>query len=279
MGSVTGQIPHLLFILALFAAYGVAVRRGVLRDMAVLWVGAGVGVAAVIATMTYWWPLYEKGVLPLSLFLFNPFIMLICSLWCVYLAYRAQRVEDIGTFNIGDTKVIVRICPPNRLPEADALLLPTSVTLRFADGIAGLVGMATGKEPENESRPQGPVGTLKVVAVGPGDLKVEKIYMVAVSDYLEKVNAGVLQRGIEGAALAARKDNRESVVVPIAALRGLNLTETARSMVAGTLKQRKAFAEIVFAALSPRDGADLVVEVARQVMKLEGEVITATRKI
>lgn len=278
MGDVTGQIPHLLFILALFAAYGVAVRRGTIRDSAVLSVGAAVGVAAILATSIYWWPFYAKGVLPLTLFLFNPFIMMICALWCVYLAWRSQRVEDLATHRVGDTKIIVRVCPPSRLPDADALLVPVSLNLRLAGGIAGFIGMAAGKAPENEARPLSPVGPLKVVKVGPGDLKVGKIYMVAVGVYLEKVSAATLQRGLENAADYARKDEVESIVVPIASVRGLSVGDTARAIIAGTLKRRKAFAEIVFAALSPRDGTEIASEVARQVAALEGGVAPPAKR-
>ena len=273
MGSFSSQLPYLLIVLALFAGYGVAVRRGVLRDSAVLNVGAAVGAVAVAASGIYWWPLYQHGLIPFSIFLINPFIMTVCAVWCVYMAHRSQRVEDVATYSVGDTKILVRITPPSRLPDADALILPTSVTLRLADGIAGMIGTASGRSPEDEARLSVPVGPLKVIVTGAGDLRVQKIYHVAVSDYLAKVNEATLQRGIENAAHQARKDHVESVIVPIAALRGLSLADTTRAMVAGTLKHRKAFAEIVFAALSPNDGPAIAAEVAKQMALVEGGLL------
>jgi hypothetical protein len=268
MQNPVGQIPFVLIILALFAAYGVLVRRGTIKEGAIIGAGTVVGALAVALTIAYWWPMYQRG-LPLSLFLVNPVAMTFCAIWCIALAYRSQRVEDIATHVVGDTKVIVRVCPPSRLPDADALLLPTNTTLQMSENIAGLVGTATGPAVAQEIRGSGPVGPLKVVPSGGGNLEVGHIYHVAVNDYLRPVNQAQLRRGIEHAALQARKANAESVIVPIAPMRGLNIPQVTEALAGGVLKQRKAFAEIVVAVLSPRLTREVAAEVARQVAALE----------
>jgi hypothetical protein len=269
MQNPSAQIPFVLLILALFAAYGVLVRRGTIKEGAIIGTGTVVGVLAVALTIGYWWPMYQRG-LPLSLFLVNPIAMTLCALWCITLAYRSQRVEDIATHVVGDTKVIVRICPPSRLPDADALLLPTNTTFQMTENIAGQVSMATGQAVYQEIRGSAPVGLLKVVQSGGGNLEVDRIYHVAVNDYMRPVNQAQLRRGIEQAALQARKSNAESVIVPIAPMRGLNTQQVTDAVAGGVLKQRKAFAEIVVAVLSPRFGQEVAAEVARQISSLEG---------
>jgi hypothetical protein len=269
MQNLASQIPFVVLILALFAAYGVLVRRGTIKDNNIIGAGVIVGALAVALTVAYWWPMYQQG-LPLSLFLVNPIAMTFCAIWCITLAYRSQRVEDIATHVVGDTKVIVRVCPPSRLPDADALLLPTNTTFQMTENIAGQIGTATGPEVYEEIRGSAPVGLLKVVQSASGKLEVDRIYHVAVNDYLRPVNQTQLRRGIEQAALQARKANAESIIVPIAPMRGLSIPQVTDAVAGGVLKQRKAFAEIVVAVLSPRIGREVAAEVAHQIAVLEG---------
>jgi len=268
MQSPASQLPFIISIVTLFAVYGVLVRRGTIKDGAIIGAGIAVGAVAVGVTIAYWWPLYQRG-LSLGLFLVNPIAMTFCAIWCITLAYRSQRVEDIATNVVGDTKILVRLCPPSRLPDADALLLPTNTTFQMTENIAGQIGTAVGPSVYDEIRGSAPVGLLKVVQSGGGKLAVDRIYHVAVNDYMRPVDSGQLRRGIEQAALQARKANAESVIVPISPMRGLNIVQVTEAVVGGVLKQRKALAEVVVVVLSPRFGREVAAEVARQIASLE----------
>jgi hypothetical protein len=270
----SAQIIHAMLVLGLFVAYGTLVRRGAIAGKAILGFGAMVTVLAVASAGLAQLPLYRAGLMSLSLYLFHPALMLIVSVFCVIFSYRNQLSEDLATTTLGDTKIIVRFCPPNLIPDADALVVPTTTTLRMIDGLAMYVGMGAGPEPGKEAMPQGPVNIGKVIATGPGKLAVGRIYHVAVGDAFKAVDATKLRRGIETAAQQARKGNAESLAVPVGQLRGLSLQQSVDSIVGGVLKNRKAFAEIVFLVFEPRLKRATAVAVERAVEANEPTVIT-----
>ena len=264
------QLPTLLFVLSLFGVYGVLVRQGRIKDKNVLWIGGAVGLLSMAATFLLWLPAYLHG-LPLSLALINPFFMLLCAIGCVFAAYRSQIIEDVAVYTLGDTKIIVRVCPSQRIPDAHALILPTDTTLRLRDGIAGHFGLITGGALSQELRTLGPAQEGQVVETSGGRTAVERIFHVAVSDNFRPVRPDVLRHGIESAAQAAQSMGAESVVLPIAVLHGLTVSEAAEIMVAGLLKQRRAFAEVVIAILNPGD-KKVVAEIVKRRLLSEGGV-------
>jgi O-acetyl-ADP-ribose deacetylase (regulator of RNase III) len=270
MPTIIQQLPTVLFILVLFSVYGALVRQGRIVDRNVLWTGIVVGILSVGTTLLLWLPYYQQG-LPLLLFLMNPMAMLLCTGLCVYLAYRNQIVEDVAYYTLGDTKVIVRVAPAQRMPDAHALILPTDTTLRMVDGIASSFGMVTGGALSSELKKLGPVPEGKVVETGGGKTAVERIFHVAVGDNLRPVRPDVLRRGVEAGMAAAKKRGAESVVLPVAAMRGLTLEETAEVMIGGLMKHRKAFAEIVIVILNIRD-RNMVAETAKKRLLAEGAV-------
>jgi hypothetical protein len=274
MPSVLQQLPVVVFILALFSVYGALVRQGRIVDRNVIWVGLAVGILAVGATALYWLPFLRQG-LPLVLFLLNPSAMFLVSGLCIFLAYRNQVVEDVAYYTLGDTKVIVRVAPAQRMPDAHALVLPTDTSLRMVDGIAASFGMVTGGALSGELKKLSPVPEGKVVESGGGKTAVESIFHVAVSDNFRDVRPDVLRRGVEAGMSAAKKRGAESVVIPIAALRGLTLEETAEIMVGGMMKHRKAFAEIVVVILNLRD-RNVVADTAKKRLLAEGAVSVPT---
>ena len=246
------QIAAISILLVLFTVYGVVVRRGVLREKAVLWAGFPLGLLAVGVSMFALTPEWRGGRVPPGLLAFNAGLMSFCTAWCVLLAYRnQQRSTDVDTMQLGDTKIIVRVCSPFRLPDADILILPALTSLRLIDGPAGLVGTAAGKALGDELRAHGPVGLGKVVSTGAGLLAPGRILHVAVADALRPTDAAVLRRGMDTAVQQARKARAESLAVPVAPLRGLPLPASADAIVGAVLKQRKAFAEIIFVVFDP----------------------------
>jgi len=251
------QIPYAVFVVALFVGYGILVRRRVFEGRNILLAGAVVGVLAVGAATLNALP--QRAVLPWPLLLVNPIMMGLVTVYCVWFSYRQQRVEDVATLLVGDTKIIVRVCSAFRIPDADALLLPTSTSMRMLGGVPGLVGIASGGASEREARKNAPVGLGKVVATGGGRLAVARIFHVAVYDVGRGVDENALRRGIESAGQQARKSGAESVVVPVGAYRPLPVARVAAVCAEAVLKQRRAFAEIVFVVLEPRD-AGVVVE-------------------
>jgi O-acetyl-ADP-ribose deacetylase (regulator of RNase III) len=263
--EVARQIPYFLFVLSLFTAYGILVRRGNIKGKNILWAGVGTGALAVTAALVYIWPDYQRG-MSLPILLIHPVLMALVTVYCVGITYRAQRVQTIATYIIGDTKILVISCPPSSIPDADALLLPGNTRLRMVGGLIGLIGFAAGAEADKEMAKSGPVGIGKVVEGGPGRLPVGRIYQVAVQEPLKDVTAPVLKRSMESAVLAARKGGAESVAVPLGALRGLPATRTMEIMAEAVLKQRKAFGEIVFVTLDARSAA-LADDVVRKLVE------------
>lgn len=272
--DMAGQIPFILVVLVLLALYGGLVRRGTIAGRNILWAGLSVGAACVLIVSAYWWPFYRAG-LPLALFLLNPVAMALCVAYCVGIAYRSQRVEDKATHIVGDTKIIVRFCSPSRLPDADVILLPTTTSLAMLDEAAGMIAMAAGQNVGQAARRQGPVGIHGIAVTEAGRLAAKQIVHVAVHDYRRPVDAEKLRRGIEQGAGRARKLGAESVVLPLAPMQGLTITQVVEATVAGVFKQRKAFGEIVFAVLTPRHASEVTAAIARSV---EAGTATATGK-
>jgi Predicted phosphatase homologous to the C-terminal domain of histone macroH2A1 len=247
------QIPYAIFVIGIFLAYGLSVRSGRIRGRRVLTVGIAVGVLAILAAALTSLPELRSGRISFGAFLVNPLMMAFTAAYCILLSYRLHQVFDIATYTLGDTKILIRACGGGQLPDAHALLLPTNTHFRMAGGAAGPLGVAGGPEIAAEAEKAGPAPLLKVMATGPGKLEVGRIYHVAVHEPGKPVDAKALRQGIENAARQARKAGAESVVVPVAWYRGLAADKMARAAADGMLRQRKAFAEIVFAVLDPRD--------------------------
>lgn len=249
--EVSRQIPYFLFVLSLFTAYGIFVRRGTIKGKNILWAGVGTGFLAVIASLVFIWPDYRRGV-SVPILLIHPIMMAVVTGYCVGLTYRSQRVQTLSTYIIGDTKILVISCLATSIPDADALLLPGNTALRMIGSLASTVGFALGADAEKEMAKSAPVGMGKVVEGGPGRLAVGRIYQVAVHEPLKDVTAANLKRGIESAVLAARKGGAESLAVPLGGLRGLPAARSMEIIAEAVIKQRKAFGEIVFVALEIR---------------------------
>jgi len=263
--ELSRQLPYAACILTLFVFFGVLVRRGKIKGRAILGYGILVGVLAVSASLLESLPLWQASAddpTRIALLLVNPIAMVLVSVFCVSFTYQTQRVEDLATHTLGDTKVIVRSCLPNCIPDADALLLPTATDMRFVGGLAGPIGFVAGGAVERAATSRTPAGIGKVVETEGGKLAVGHIYHVAVYEPLRSVTAATLKRGIETASLQARKRGAESLAVPLGPLPGLSAADSMKATVEGVLKHRKAFGEIVFVAFDRR-AARLADEIVR----------------
>ncbi len=244
---IASQIPYALFVVSLFLFYGMLVRRGIISGRAIIGVGIVVGATAAAASFLHL-PPQARREMPLALLMTGPAVMALCAAFCVTFAYRSQKVEDIASWDVGDTKIIVRYAPANRI-EADALLLTTTTTLRLLGGVPGAIGMASGAVVQKEAMAYAPVKSGKAVITGGGRLGVDHIVHAAVSQPLRPVEEGPLRRALENAVQQARKAGAETIAVPVGGLRGLPLSRVAVITAETILKQRRAFAEIVFIAL------------------------------
>lgn len=252
--SAFNQLPWVLLVFALFAVYGGLVRQGRLRGRRVLWIGAVISVVAVVASAFPFWGVFRSGVLPLPLFLLNPLIMAGVSAWAVGISYRSQLVTDLATLTVGDTKIIVRVCQPSRIPDADALILPLDTNLQASDGDMVSFQRASGVPVIQALRKAGPVKMGQVVTTDKSDLATAKIMHVTVSDYPQPVAPERLRKGIEAGLQQARKARVESLVLPVGKLRGLSAQAVIEETVAVLLKHHKPFAEVVFVALTTNNG-------------------------
>lgn len=247
------QLPYFVFILALFVAYGTLVRRGTITGRAILWSGALIGLVAVGAAVWNSQPyLYTKG--GPEAMLFNCTAMALVTVYCVAFTYRTQSVTDLATYTLGDTKVILRSCMPARIPDADALLLPTTTSLRMLGPVAGAVALAAGGNVEKNAIARAPANIGKVVETEGGRLAVGKIYHVVVQQPAKPVAQATLRKGAETATLQARKRGAESLAVPLGSYQGLTPVQSMEAVVEGVLKHRKAFGEVVFIAFDARTG-------------------------
>jgi len=210
-----------------------------------------VGVAAVAVWFAATWAALPPVARSTPLLFLGPGLMGACAAFCVSLALRAEKAVDLATLQVGDTKIIVRACLPSRLPDADALILPTSTTLRMRGGLPGAISTAAGSAVETEVLQSAPTGMGKVVVTGAGRLPVGRVIHVAVYEPPHRVEATTLRRGIEAACQQARKAGAESLVIPVGGWRGLPVAEATRVIAEAALKQRKAFGEIVFAVFEP----------------------------
>lgn len=272
------QIAYAIFILALFLVYGSWVRKGVLNGRAVLLAGIPLGIIAVTASVLEMLPYYRAGQ-PFYLIVMNGVMMAVLTLFCVLFSYRGQRVTDIATFVMGDTKLIVRVCGPARIPEADALLVATNTSLRPIDGPASALAGAMGSKVARELKAVGSVGLGKVIVTSAGNLGVGRIFHVAVTEAAKQVDVVRLRKGIEAAAQQARKANAESVAVAVGPISGLKLADAVEAMVSGVLKQRKAFAEIVVVVMDPRAASVVSTVVERAVRAETGSAAPLTPEL
>jgi O-acetyl-ADP-ribose deacetylase (regulator of RNase III) len=277
MNSALKPLPlaYAAFILVIFLGYGALVRKGVIAGRAILWAGVPLALLAMAASVIDMLPMLRAGVPPI-LVLFNAGMMALLTAFCVFLSYRSQRIDDVATYALGDTKIIVRICTPIRIPEADALLLPANTALRLTEGVGPLIGSAAGPALAAELAALGPVGMGKIVATGAGKLAAGRIFHAAVSDPGRPVDAARLRKGMEAAAQQARKARAESLAVPVGVLRGLAFPQAAEAIVGGVLRQRKAFAEIVIIAFEPRF-AGILTEIVQAAVLAEEKLAVSTR--
>jgi O-acetyl-ADP-ribose deacetylase (regulator of RNase III) len=251
---MSSQIPYILFVLVLFLAYGSLVRRGIVTGRAILYVGALVALAAAAASYLNL-PFRLRHEAPVALTLIPPLTMALCAAVCVGLAYRMQQVTDLVAFPLGDTHIIVRAGPVTGV-TADALLVPAETTLRMSGGAAArMVGAVGGRAIEKEAHPSAPAGLGKVVTTGGGRLAIHRILHAVVFEPGHRVDERALRRGMENAAQQARKAGAETVVVPIGYLPGMTTGQVALATGEAVLKYQRAFAEIVFLALEPRQAA------------------------
>ena len=260
------QLPYALFIVALFFAYGQAVRRGRIAGRAILGVGALVGVIAVAASFFQFSP-DVRAQTPLGYLLVSPIVMALCAAFCVAMAYRSQKVEELGRHSVGDTTVIARYSPASRI-EADAILLAAPTTLRMLGGVSGALSVAGGTAIEREARQSAPANPGRVVQTTGGRLAVDHIFHAVAYQPLRPVEEAPLRRALENAAQQARKAGAETLAVPVGVLPGLPPDRVARIVTDAVLKHRRAFAEISFVALDVRGGQTLARAVAEAVAAL-----------
>ena len=262
------QLPFLITILAVFISYGIMVRREVLTGNRIWQGGIVIGLIAVgLAALNDRLNLHLQPGMSPTTYLLTPSAMAFCSLYCVFVSYRMQRASDLATWIMGDTKIILRICPASKLPDAHALILPTGTRLEMQNGIPAQVKNAGGEAIATAAGKFAPVGLGKVITTEAGTLAVENIYHVAVYEAGKPVKVDILKRFVTQALLNARKDGTESICIPLGAYPGLSVESSTIALAEVILKQHKAFAEIVLCIFEARDDR----EVAGAIRKIFGE--------
>lgn len=264
LNAILPQLPFLLTILAVFVAYGVMVRREILTGARVWQGGIVIGLIAVgLAVLNDRVNLKLPAGMSPTLYFMNPAAMAFCSAYCVFISYRLHKVNDVDTWAIGDTKIILRTCPASKMPDAHALILPTGTRLEMRFGIPSQVKNAGGETISVAASKIAPVGIGKVVATEAGTLAVGKIYHVAVYENNKPIKVDVLKRFVGQALLTARKEGAESVCIPLGAYPGMSIESSTAAIAETVLKQHKLFAEIVLCVFEARDERDATVAVRK----------------
>jgi hypothetical protein len=244
-----------VIVIGLFMAYGLAARQGRLSGFAVPLVGTAIGGLAVALSVAVIAP---HGA-PKPLLAANALMMALATAFCVAIATRQARVEELAAREIDGVSVRVLACSAWRLPAVDAVIVPASTTLSTLAGPAGPLRIAAGGALDAELRGKTPLPLDKVLATGAGRLSAGRVLHVAVHETGRPVDAGRLRRGIEAGLQQARKGGAASVVVAIAPLPGLSATDLARATIEAVIKQRRGLKQIVVVPLQGRGERELAV--------------------
>jgi hypothetical protein len=213
--------PYLILLTTLFTLYAQGVRRAVLKSKsAILSAGIAVGAVALVGLLFLLGPGQKIAVL-----LINTGMMSLCTAYCIVMAQKSARSEEVLT----QGRLSVWVASAYRLPFADALIVPTSTALRALTGPSAALIAAGGKDLEREVKMAKSLNLDKTLYTGAGTLGVGKLIHVAVftPDDLH-LDAGRLKKGLQAALLAARKDGAKTVALVYAPLRGIAPKEAAQ---------------------------------------------------
>ena len=246
-------LPYALGILIAFFTYGGLVRNGKISGRAVVTIGSIIGVVAVLVWTGATYATLSPAARHWTTIVPGAVVMGVCAFYCVAMAYRVQNVETVAEFLAGDTKMILLGCTPMRLPDADALIVPCSTAIAPMGGPVLTLLAQAGGEVGKELKPHKPLGVGKCAKTSGGKLAVGSIWWCSVHEPSKNADVVTVRRTVEKAAESAKRDGAESLVVLFAAVRGLSLEAVASASVEGVVKQRRAFAEIVFVVTEPRD--------------------------
>ena len=244
-------IPFMIVVTTLFVLYAQGVRRAYLSGRAIVFVGLGVGAVALLGTLMILSPSIKRG-LPLPALLVNVVGMSLCTAYCIVMAQRQARVEEVATAG----RLAALVTTAYRLPGLDALIVPTSTQLRSLFGPSGPLLAAGGKELAREIGFAAPANLDKVIFTGAGTLGVGKLIHVVLHEPADlRLDSGRLKKGLQAALLAARKDNQKVVGLAYAPLRGIAEKEAAAMYVQAAKKYEDDFEKIVLVLLDGRGEA------------------------
>lgn len=239
-------------LMAAFLFYGQAVRSNRIEGRAVAYVGTGIGLIATIASYLLLLAATPGGKVPMAAVLGNSLLMATATAVMVAISMRQQKIDDLRTETVNDTRVIVRQCAAFRIRDLDALIVPTTPEMATFEGPSGQVLAAAGQAADRETRAASPAPLDKVVVTSAGNLKVGKLFHVVVHERLKPVDAKRLQRGIEAAAQQARKSGAKRVGIALAPMRGLSVDAMASAAATGLYKHVRSFDEVVVIGLDAR---------------------------
>jgi hypothetical protein len=239
---------YVVVITTLFALYAQAVRRAKLNGNAIVTAGACIGGLALLGMLF----LLGQKPQPAALAI-NVLLMSVCTAYCIVMAQRQARVEEIAT----DGKLSVMVCSAYRLPLTDALLVPTSTHLRSLGGPAGVLIAAGGKQLEKEIATAGSLNLDKVLFTGSGTLNAGKLLHVAAFTPQDmRIDANRVKKGLQAALLLARKDNAKTVGLAYAPLRGIAPVDAAKLYRDATKKYEDDFEKLTIVLLDGRHEAE-----------------------
>lgn len=235
---------YVIVITGLFAFYAQGVRRGKLSGNAIVTVGAAIGGVALLGMLF----LLGQKPQPAALII-NVVMMSLCTAYCIVMAQRQARVEELYTAG----KLSVVVSSAYRLPQVEALIVPTSTHLRSLGGPSSLLLSAGGKQLEKEIAAAGSVNLDKVLATGSGTLNADRLLHAAVFTPDDmRIDANRVKKGIQAALLLARKEQVKTVALAYAPLRGIGGIDAARLYLEAAKKYEDDFEKITIVVLDGR---------------------------
>ncbi|MGC4046978.1 MAG: hypothetical protein QM758_24550 [Armatimonas sp.] len=236
---------YVLIITTLFAVYAQGVRKGKLSGNAIVRAGAAIGGVALLGMLF----LLGQKPQPVAL-LINVIMMSLCTAYCIVMAQKQARVEEI----VSQGKLAVTVASAYRLPHTDVLIVPTSTHLRSLGGPSGMLLAAGGKLLEKEIATVGSINQDKVLFTGAGSLNTNKLLHAAVFTPEDmRVDGNRVKKGLQAALLLARKDNAKTVGLAYAPLRGISAVDAVKLYWDAAKKYEDDFEKITIVLLEGRD--------------------------
>ena len=261
--ALAGNISvDLLFVLALFAAFAWAARRGLLASREAGWVGSALvffGISlvfnAVLARNGHIYPHQVVKLVGLSALMTLP--LLLSLGYGVFALARALASKTLDTVRIGGLSLqLVQGNPATfaAVPPLDALFVPTTTDLALRGGAAAALRAFGGPGIAQEAHALAPLAAGKAALAGAGSLPAAHLIYSALHAPGKPAAEPDAKRALDAAFGCAKQNGARRVALPPFGLQPGHLSPpvSAALCVSAALRARKDFDLIVIVVFDKR---------------------------